>query len=315
MGAAFVALAGRPQEVQPEVRVWVEHGPREQCVDVLFVGDGYTRKHMGRAGKYWKDVNRCAKRLFEEFPFSWYEEHFNVRALMLESAEAGCDESREVDEVDTALDCCFDTPGGRLIVFRDEQRLAQLVKQAGGADIVFVMVNCERYGGAGTTLSGLVRPGEWGPAPTYSAQDTRSFLIAIHELGHSFAHLADEYVDEELHESFPLPTDGADLREANVTLRGRLDDADEERLDRALKWAHFLALPGADRYTWIHEGGYYREKEVFRPFAYCRMRDHEDPFCPVCCEEVAKAIHATCGLDWDDDAYHRAHPLHRKTWR
>jgi hypothetical protein len=34
-----------------------------------------------------------------------------------------------------------------------------------------------------------------------------------------------------------------------------------------------------------------------------------DPFCPVCCEAVARAIFRTCGLEWDDAEYHRAHPL------
>lgn len=39
------------------------------------------------------------------------------------------------------------------------------------------------------------------------------------------------------------------------------------------------------------------------------MRDHADPFCPVCCEEMAKSILAACGEPWDDAAYHKAHPL------
>ena len=39
------------------------------------------------------------------------------------------------------------------------------------------------------------------------------------------------------------------------------------------------------------------------------MRDAADPFCPVCCEELARAIQETCGIEWDDGAYHRARPL------
>ena len=296
----------------PDVNVGLESGPRESSVDVLFVGDGYTKKELGRAGKYWKDVERCSKRLFQDLPFSAYKKRFNVRALMLESEDEGCDPAPGKDEADTALDSHFDSAGGRLLVFGDSARLKQLVEACGQTDIVFVMVNTERYGGAGTVLEGLSVRGRPLPAPTYAAQDTRSFLIAVHELGHSFADLDDEYVDETLHGTFPLPDKG-DLPEANVSLEGAFERGSFERLEATVKWKHFLALPGAQKEEWCHEGGYYRERGVYRPWPTCRMRDHEDAFCPVCCEEVARSIHAACVLPWDDAAWHKEHPL--ADWR
>ena len=186
------------------------------------------------------------------------------------------------------------------------------MESAGPTDIVFVMVNTERYGGAGTVLETLHVRGRPLPAPTYAAQDTRSFLIAVHELGHSFADLDDEYADEDLHAAFPLPEKG-DLPEANVSLARAFERGSLEQLKATVKWKHFLDLPGAAKARWFHEGGYYREKGVYRPWPTCRMLVHEDPFCPVCCEEVAKAIHAACGLPWDDAAWHKAHPL--SEWR
>src|SRR5689334_10943134 len=88
---ALAALAPQsPKEKPPEQRVWLESGPREACVDVLFVGDGYTSKELARSGKYWKDVDRCSKRLFQDAPFSSCKAHFNVRALLLESKQTGC---------------------------------------------------------------------------------------------------------------------------------------------------------------------------------------------------------------------------------
>ena len=314
---ALLPLTSPVPKVSPpiEVRVWVENGPREACVDVLFVGDGYTKKQLSRAGKYWKDVNRCCESLFEEIPFSWYENLFNVRAAFLESNEKGCDKQNGVDEVDTALDSCFDTPSGRLLVFRNHEALKTVVKESGGADIVFVMVNTERYGGAGTTLEGLTIPGIYGPAPTFAAQDATSFLIAIHELGHSFGGLADEYVDDALHSTFLLPrSDDADLEQPNVTLAKFVDPKDPTNPRFPLKWRHFLDLPGANKYEWLHEGGFFRETGVFRPFAHCRMRTNAQPFCPVCCETLAKTIVQTCGGVWDDAAYHKEHPLNRRTW-
>lgn len=312
----LVCLAATPEQAPksetPEVRVWLESGPRETCVDVLFVGEGYTAKQLGRTSKYWKDVERCSKRLFEDLPFSVYRERFNVRALMAASVDEGCDPALGVDEADTLLDASFDAREGRLLFFRDKARLKELVEAAGPTDIVFVMVNSERYGGGGTVLESVQVRGRPLPAPTYAAQDTRSFLIAVHELGHSFSDLADEYVDENLHGTFPLPAEG-DLGEANVTLAAAFERASFDRIRATVKWKHFLELPGAAKEKWFFEGGYYREKGVFRPWRACRMLDHEDPFCPVCAEQIARSIHAACGLEWDDAAWHEAHPIAR--WR
>jgi len=312
---ASLALFPGPQEEPPQappIRVWRSSGPPESTVDVLFVGDGYTKKHLGRSGKYWKDVERCSKRLFQDLPFSAYEDRFNVRALLLESPEEGCDRAQSEHEVDTALDSAFDTREGRLLVFRDAARLEALVRAAGPTDIVFVMVNTERYGGAGTELGSIRVRGRALPAPTYAAQDTLSFLIAVHELGHSFADLDDEYVDAATAPSFPLP-DAGDLPEANVSLAHAFERGSRERLAATVKWKHFLELPGAAKERWFHEGGYYREAGVFRPWPTCRMRENEAPFCPVCCEEVARTIHAACQIPWDDEAWHKAHPL--SAWR
>jgi hypothetical protein len=175
------------------------------------------------------------------------------------------------------------------------------------------MVNVERYGGAGTSLPAIEVRGRPLPAPTFASQDTASFLIAVHELGHSFATLADEYADPAMVGRRPLPTDGSDLPHPNATLPGHIDVTDFDSVARTAKWKHFLALPGARKHRGAHPGGYFREHGVYRPFVRCRMLSNGDPFCPVCCEEMAKGIHAACGLPWDDAEFHERHPL--SLWR
>ena len=173
------------------------------------------------------------------------------------------------------------------------------------------MVNTQKYGGGGTTLFDVTVHDRPLPAPTFSAQDTTSFLIAVHELGHSFAWLADEYEDVSLQEKFKLPTDGKDVIAANATLPTFFDASSFAKLAGSVKWKHFLALPGAEKSKWVHEGGFYRSKGVFRPWARCLMLDltSGQPFCPICAEEVARSIVQTCGDTWDDAAYHKQHPL------
>jgi IgA Peptidase M64 len=313
---ALVAAAGvaSPDPAKrPQVRTWLESGPSASCVDVVFVGDGYQRKHFAPTGKYWTDVKRYASRLLEEAPFAWYRDRFNVRAVFLESEDEGCDAAPGRDTARTALDSAFDTADGRLLAFGSEPALARALEGAGEVDIAFVMVNTERYGGAGSVLRSVEVRGRPLPAPTFSARDTPSFLIAVHELGHSFATLGDEYADPETAKNHPLPEDGGDIPCPNLTLATRLDTTDAASLARTVKWSHFLALPGAKKHKWVHEGGFFRETGVFRPWPRCRMRASEDPFCPICCEEMAKAITTACGLSWDDAAFHRDHPL--SWWR
>lgn len=311
--ALLAAANGTSADPKPLVRSWLESGPSEKCVDVLFVGDGYIAKELSiQAGKFWKDVGRYAARLFKDEPFLSYKSRFNVRAVFVESHDRGCDDAVGEDGAKTALDSTFDTKEGRLLVFKNTKRLKQVIEGAGGADLVFVMVNTERYGGAGTVLSELQVRGKPCPAPTFSAQDTSSFLIAVHELGHSFAGLADEYVDVPLQPTFKLPEEG-DLVPPNVTLPRGFDATSRETLAQTIKWKHFLKLPSGNKFEWLEEGGYYRETGVFRPWKTCRMLRHDDDFCPVCCEEVAKAILTTCGETWDDELWHKQHPLSK--WR
>ncbi|MCI0343303.1 MAG: M64 family metallopeptidase [Planctomycetales bacterium] len=320
-GAAMLAVVGwaaagpaqerrsgpGPEGPRPRVGVYLKSGPPEKCVDVLFVGDGYTAAQVGL--KYGKDFQRYAKRFLEDMPFALYRNRFNVSFLFLESRQEGCDLSPLENKVETALESHFDSPSGRLLVFKDSARLRSLVESSGPVDIVFVMVNTEKHGGAGTVLRDLEVRGRPCPAPTFAANDTASFLIAVHELGHSFARLADEYDDPAERARFPLPQDGSDLLSPNVTLPAHFDGASLETLRKTVKWRHFLDLPGAEKRTWLHEGGYYRPKGVFRPWGKCRMRERAVPFCPVCEEEMAKAVLDCCGVPWDDAAYHRLRPL------
>jgi len=292
---------------EPVIRQFAKAGPPEKCVNILFVGDGYTAEHEK---KFWRDVDRYSSRLLNEPPFNWYKDKLEVRGLFVPSADRGCDLDPQATKVRTLLESHFDSPEGRLLVFKDHGRLRDLVLKAGDVDIAFVMVDVEKYGGGGSVLPEVQVRGRALPAPTFAAQDTPSFMIAIHELGHSFAGLADEYTDPEAAKIYPLPADGKDLDCANVTLAGKFDPTSFATLRATLKWRHLLELPGAEQQKkWVVEGGYFRDTGVFRPWRTCMMYEFGARFCPVCMEEMAKAIVAACGDTWDDAAYHKKHPL------
>jgi hypothetical protein len=237
--------------------------------------------------------------MLAEPPLAWYRDWFNVRVAFLESPESGV-ELGPSDSLETALAVRKD---GRLLHVGDEQRLAEVVRTAGDADIVLVLVNGPGCNGTGSRLIPSFRSVSPRAAPVVSAGCSGSGM-ALHEIGHSFADLADEYEDAE---------------EATRFARQRLFRSAASNVTwdvggpESSPWRHFLELPGASLLPWMHEGAYYSSQGYFRPWPFCRMRESHHPFCPVCSEALARAIHAACALPFNDDSYHAAHPL--EGWR
>ena len=294
---------------QVEQRVLHEAGPRETCVDVLFVGDGYVAEDLEPGGGYWKDVERAVGRLQAASPFAACWDFVNVAALKLESPEAGCDRTSTADRVDTALDSTFDHRNKQMLRFRAHERLVRLVRGAGGADLVFVLVNSKRTGGGNTAIFMPTEPVSILPAPTFSAADEVSFQVALHSLGHSLVGLNDEFVKGLPPLYCEHPDGGLPPGGANIESRDAIMSPDFLSLRQTIKWKHFLELPDADEHDWLHEGAGQREDDYYRPWRNCLMREVRATFCPVCAEEMVRALHRLAGREWDDGRYHADHPL------
>jgi hypothetical protein len=175
--------------------------------------------------------------------------------------------------------------------------------------IVWVMVNDNRDAGTGNILE---YNNEMIPAPTFTTAEEFE-KTALHEFGHSFANLDDEYVDYTDINDFPLPTSG-DLTSPNVTLASVVITDTKGSLIKTLKWGHFLELPGAEGIIGAYSGGYYRPKGVYRSQTDCFMRsfDFNVDFCFVCQEAIIRATYQKLGLPFDDKEYHRKNPIQVK---
>jgi MYXO-CTERM domain-containing protein len=137
-----------------------------------------------------------------------------------------------------------------------------------------VIVNDPKYGGSG------------GPVCASSANE-ESFEVLAHEIGHSMAHLADEYSYEG---NQPPCSQQADCLEANATLRTSLEQ---------IKWQDWieqgtpLPTPATDQYskiTGLFEGSRYTPTGVYRPQLNCKMRDLGADYCTVCTEQFVRSI-------------------------
>src|SRR5262245_35575820 len=145
--AAQGSGADAPQDA---LRTVLDSGAPQRAFDVLFVGDGYQAADLAE-GRYRKDVDRAVEQLLETAPFSWYRKSLTVRALALESSDAGCDVGPK-DEVRTTLDCAFDGKAKDILHFRDDAELLRRVEAAGAVDCVFVLVNTPRRGAGNSVL-------------------------------------------------------------------------------------------------------------------------------------------------------------------
>ena len=195
-------------------------GDPHACVDVAVIGEGYTAAEVA---KFRQDLVRVVAILFAQQPFARHKARFAVRGVLKPSEESGCDEPSRGVWRNTAVGASFDSLGSERYVLTEENRALHDIAAAVPYDTLYVMVNQSRYGGGGiyNSFCTFTSDNQWTP------------YIVVHEFGHSFAGLADEYYTSSVayNEFYPA---GVEPAEANIT--ALLDPA-------ALKWRDLVA-PG-----------------------------------------------------------------------
>ena len=242
--AACFGLAAAEAEAEP-VELIRNSGPDENRINVAILGDGYTRRELG---KYANDVERLLAGFFGDQPFADYAAYFNVRRVDVTSNESGADHPARDVYRDTALGAhydCFDIP--RLICV-DYGAVVDVLDRnlaVNARDIVMVLVNDDEYGGSG---------GTFGVAST----NELSAELMLHEIGHSFGLLADEYGG-----GGPTCDNTVEPPEANVT---------RESTASSIKWSHWIEpgtrVPATDTTPGVvsaYEGAKYCDSGLYRP--------------------------------------------------
>lgn len=239
------------------------HGNPSNRVNIVFVGDGYQRSEITQ---YAKKVGQIVNDIFLQTPFRQYKRYFNVYRTDIISNQSGSDHPDTGRYVDTALDSYYDCNGQQRLICVDPGKVYDAVASAPvAADIIFVVVNDSEYGGSGGLFS------------VFSTHTAASEL-ALHELGHSFGRLADEYFSPMQSYSGPEPS------APNLTTEN--DWAN-------IKWNHWidaftpipttqatLGVPG------LYEGGLYHEFNIYRPTANSKMRTLNMPFESINAEQL-----------------------------
>ncbi len=251
-------------------------GDPHTSVDLAFIAEGYTSDEMG---KFREDVKKMADVLFAEPPYNEYKNKINIWAVEAVSQESGTDIPGENIFVNTALNFSFYTFGiDRYLTTQDIKSVNDYAAVA-PHDYIIVLINSPKYGGGGVYNY-------------YSGTTTDHALspkVFVHEFGHGFAGLADEYYSSSVayDEFYPL---NVEPWEPNITTLVNFDSKWKKMITKGTP----VPTPAEDKYskvTGLFEGGGYSAKGIYRPELDCRMKSNNSKgYCTVCRNAVKETI-------------------------
>jgi len=224
----------RREPLDRDVTVVTAHegGDPHGCVDVVILGEGYTADHVER---FEADVRHFTGVMLGHEPYRSLAHRFNVRGVLKVSQDAGCDQPTRGLFARTPLGCTFNSLGSERYLLTEDNRAVRDLAAHVPYDALYIMVNSDRYGGGGI----------YNAFNTFTSANQWSDYVFLHEFGHHFAGLADEYYTSQIAYSDFYPRDREPL-EPNIT---RLADP------AALKWGD-LVSPGVPVPTPWEKAGY-----------------------------------------------------------
>lgn len=269
-------------------------GPPDEKVDFLILGDGYTRAERGKCEA---DARRLMAILFETEPFRSRRTDFNVWGLCPEAAESGISRPSLGIHRRPPAGTTYDAfRSERYVLSFDNRAFRDLASQA-PYEFVEILTNSGTYGGGGI----------FGLYSTVAADSLWSPYVFVHELGHHFAALADEYYTSDV--SYAPAADRQEPWEPNVTA---LHDPDH------LKWGDLVAGSTPLPTPWDKAGFEERSREIQaerrriraekRPEAemdrlFVRQRDEEEK--RLGGEKYAKEVGAFEGANYEATGFFR----------
>lgn len=251
-------------------------GDSRNCIDFTFVPEGYTQDEMPL---FLRDCQESVDAILSHEPFKSMADKLNFVAVLAPSAESGVSIPHKSLWRNTVLNSNFDTfYSARYLTTLHLKRLHDVLAGV-PSEHILILANTDNYGGGGIFNSYLMT----------AAHNAMCRPVIVHELGHSFAGLGDEYYyDDQYEVLYPA---GVEPWEPNITTL----------TDFSSKWKDLLSpetkIPttpsGKNVYSelGVYEGGGYQSKGVYRPVQECRMKINAAPaFCPVCQRAIKRMI-------------------------
>lgn len=285
----------------------VKSGDISDCVDIAIVAEAYTANEMD---KFYKDAQRAADALFSHEPFASMKDKFNVVAVGSVSRESGPSMPGRGIWHDTACSSHYDTfYSDRYLTTSKVHTLFDILSGVPFEHII-VLVNSSRYGGGGIY-------NQW----MCSTSDHYTFKqVLVHEFGHSYAGLADEYDYGDSHtEWYPADTEPWEpnittLKDFDSKWKDMMEEEEEksesaenskkghrhhshhshrkekkEKKSKKDKKQKAVVFEDPTQKVGLFEGAGYQTKGTYRPAEQCRMKVNEvENFCPVCTRAIKR---------------------------
>ena len=260
------------------VTTLIDNGDPMQRIDVVVLGDGFTASEMDAFRVH---ATEMADGLLADPSLRNYAPFFNVHTIEVVSNESGADHPELESDKDTALGAAYGCAGVKWLICIDHVAVREVLDRSvelAARDIVLILVNDTAYGGSGgqffvSSLSG-------SPVETM-----------LHELGHSFAALADEYEDEGLcrpndqEPPWPNVTRHTNREEIKWNVGGGPPTG---WIEGPTDVPTTTTAPGE---VGLYEGAFYCADGVYRPTYASKMRSLYRPWDAVNEEQIVKSIY------------------------
>jgi len=260
----FVSLQGISQ-VYP-VDTLMRNGERVNRINLVYLSDGYQSAQLPT---YVTNATTINDAFFGQAPFLQYKNYFNAYAIKVPSVESGAIHPGTASDEASSGGQPIANPNIKFRSSFDFFSIHRLLVPLNVADInsalasnlpeyaqAFIVVNSPYYGGSGGTYA-------------TASTDASSAEVAIHEIGHSFAGLADEY----------WAGDSYAAEKPNMTATSNT---------ATVKWKSWVGLNSIGVYPYGTSG---TPASWYRPHQNCKMRYLGVPFCSVCSERLIDVIH------------------------
>lgn len=245
-------------------------------IDIAFIPEGYTEAEME---SFEEDCRRFTESLFSVSPFKENKNKFNVWAVLAPSEESGSDVPATDQWKKTLLNSSFYTFDEERYIMTSDNKTVRDVAANVPYDQIYILANTDIYGGGAIynhySLSG--------------AKNKYSAKVVVHEFGHAFASLADEYSekDSKYIDFYNLKVEPTD---PNLTTLVDFDSKWKDLVEESTP----IPTPDIKKYEdkiGAFEGGGYLEKGLYRPAHNCVMRSlSTDEFCEVCKRAIREVI-------------------------
>ena len=254
-------------------------GDSKESIDVVILAEGYTAEEMEL---FMEDARITTDEILSYEPFKSHKEKFNFIAVSNPSVDSNVSTPQVGLWRDTAVSSHFHTfYMERYLTTSNIYDMFDIVTNI-PCEHFIILANTDTYGGGGIYNSYTLT--------TAHHKDFRP--VVVHEFGHSFGGLGDEYFyltvdnNDEMHSLSHEPW------EPNITTLVDFDSKWADMVEKGIEIPTQVTAERSKNYTvGVYEGGGYRAKGIYRPVDVCRMRNNTaERFCPVCERAIERVI-------------------------